>query len=320
MKLSSFWKACLVLSPGLLWGQYTAIINSNRPGLTVGAYSVGSNVFQIETGIQHRRLNASDPDRQESRLGIDLALRYGLFFETLEVTYEGGYVWDRVTPDQGDSQRITDFTQNRAGLKWLVYDPFRNPERNQPNIYSWRKNNLFQWRNLIPAVSLYGGANLLPGENPFYPDQPQITYRAMIVTQSILSPRLVLSSNVAYDRITSEQPEWNVLASLSHALSNPAWSVFGEFQYINSQLLNDQLLRVGAAHLFPPDLQIDLVLSSSLKADPGWVLVSTGLSYRFDGHSNRPRRAPRAKASTPKEVKRSDIRRKSKSRGRKNRF
>ncbi len=287
MKTSRIWGFCLLLNTCLAFSQYTDIINSNRPGLTIGAYSVGSNVFQIESGIQYRRLNGSQPDRMEDRIGLDVALRYGLFFETLELMYEGTYVSDRINLDDGTQSQLSDLTRNRLGLKFLIFDPYRNPERNKPNLYSWRKNNLFQWRNLIPAVSLYGGANFNLGNNPFYPNVPQITYRGMIATQSILSPRLVLSSNVAYDRIQSEQPEWNVLISLSHALRNPTWSLFGEFQYIDSDVFDDQLIRTGVAHLFPRDLQIDLVLSSSLKADPSWILVTAGVSYRIDRHEDR---------------------------------
>ena len=37
--------------PTLHYGQYTDVINSNRPGETMSAFSVGKSVIQVETGI-----------------------------------------------------------------------------------------------------------------------------------------------------------------------------------------------------------------------------------------------------------------------------
>ena len=34
-----------------VFSQYTDIINSNRPGTSQSAFSVGSNVIQLETGV-----------------------------------------------------------------------------------------------------------------------------------------------------------------------------------------------------------------------------------------------------------------------------
>lgn len=319
MKHPWIWAIALLLCPLFNFAQYTEIINSNRPGLTIGAYSVGSNVFQVESGLTYRSLNASMPDRKEDRIGLDVALRYGLYFETLEVMYEGSYTWDRINFDDNTEARISDISRNRIGVKFLLFDPYKNPERNKPNLYSWRKNNLFQWKNLIPAVSIYGGANYIPADNPYYEDLPQLTYRAMLATQSHLSPRLVLSSNVAYDQIQSDFPEWNVLLSLSHALGNPTWSVFGEVQFIQSDLYEDQLIRTGVAHLFPKNLQADLVLSSSLKADPSWILVSAGLSYRFDRHEDKVVR-PRNRPDRSDRIRRKDVRKRSRGKNRKNKF
>ena len=35
-------------------GQYTEQINSNRPGYSIGAFSVGKGVIQAETGFEFR--------------------------------------------------------------------------------------------------------------------------------------------------------------------------------------------------------------------------------------------------------------------------
>ena len=41
----------LLLLPFLGISQYTDVINSNRPGLSVSAYAVGKNVLQLEMGV-----------------------------------------------------------------------------------------------------------------------------------------------------------------------------------------------------------------------------------------------------------------------------
>ena len=39
----------LTIVPNLILGQYTDVINSNKPGESFSAFSVGTNVLQIET-------------------------------------------------------------------------------------------------------------------------------------------------------------------------------------------------------------------------------------------------------------------------------
>ena len=42
----------IILNFSLLNSQYTETINSNRPGSSHGAFSVGKNVLQIESGFK----------------------------------------------------------------------------------------------------------------------------------------------------------------------------------------------------------------------------------------------------------------------------
>jgi hypothetical protein len=268
--------------------QYTDVINSNRPGKSVSAYAVGTGVIQLETGLLYEQREHSVLDTESGVFGADIALRYGLLFESLELHWEGTYVSESLTFNPGgEKETLTDFTTNRLGLKFLLYDPYKDPERNKPNLYSWRANNAFQLKNLVPAVSIYAGATFTLGDNPFYPGDPTVSPRVMAATQSRLTPRFVLITNVAYDRVGTDFPEWSYLVSLSHAFRNPKWSVFVENQGIQSDRYSDVLLRSGIAHLFHENFQADLLVGAGFKNTPSRIFVAAGISYRLDYHQDK---------------------------------
>ncbi|TMU56317.1 transporter [Flagellimonas algicola] len=276
------------LVPFISLAQYTDVINSNRPGRAVSAYAVGRNVVQLEMGLVYEQQDDASLNTDSNIFGTDLALRYGLLFETLELVYEGSFISQNITfTDLGTMERRTDFSRNRLGLKFLIYDPFKNPENNKPNLYSWRANNVFQWKNLIPAISIYGGATFTLGDNPFYPGDDVATPRVGINTQSRLSPRFVLISNVAYDRIGTDFPEWSYAMSISHSFRDPKWSVFLEGQGFSGDRYSDILLRTGVAYLISPNFQADFHLGSGFKNDPSRIFTVLGFSYRLDFHKDK---------------------------------
>ncbi|ASV28778.1 transporter [Maribacter cobaltidurans] len=268
--------------------QYTDVINSNRPGLSVSAYAVGKNVVQAEMGLFYEQSDHTLLNTQSDLWGTNFSLRYGLLFEQLELNYEGTFQDQDIIYNNFDLKaKRRDFSRNRLGLKFLVYDPYKNPERNKPNLYSWRANHKFQFKNLLPAISIYAGANFVLGDNPYYPGEPTISPRAMIATQSRLTPRMVMITNTAYDRIGTDDPELSYLISFSHAFRNPKWSAFMEHQGIQSDRYSDLLLRGGVAYLINERVQVDLGLGASFKNTPSRVFVSAGGSYRFDFHKDK---------------------------------
>ncbi|KAB5491619.1 MULTISPECIES: transporter [Flagellimonas] len=302
-----------VLLPTLLSAQYTDVINSNRPGRAVSAYAVGKGVAQAEVGLFYEQQDNVDLNSDSNIFGTDYALRYGLLFEELEINLEGSFMSQNITyPDFGIEGNLTNFSRNRLGLKYLVYDPYKNPERNKPNLYSWRANNVFQWKNLIPAVSLYGGANFLFGDNPFYPGDPSLSYRGGVNTQSRLSPRVVLISNIAYDRIGTDFPEWRYALSVTHAFRDPRWSIFVEGQGISGDRYSDIILRTGVARLINPDFQADFHLGSGFKNSPSRIFAVLGFSYRLDFHKDQMKAIDEQPSGQNGSIKKNANKRKSK--------
>ena len=78
----------LIFLPALFFfsfsfAQFTDVINSNRPGKSMAAFSVGKTVFQTELGVNYVDEKYDDADYTAQSWESDLVLRYGLLFEQL---------------------------------------------------------------------------------------------------------------------------------------------------------------------------------------------------------------------------------------------
>ncbi|MEO8517488.1 MAG: transporter, partial [Flavobacterium sp.] len=74
----------LIISIGFLfattnnYGQFTDQINSNRPGKSAGAFSVGKNVIQIESGLYYISENHNLLEYDARGFGLDFTTRASL--------------------------------------------------------------------------------------------------------------------------------------------------------------------------------------------------------------------------------------------------
>ncbi|GAA3606702.1 transporter [Flavivirga amylovorans] len=272
------------------YSQYTDVINSNRPGVSRSAFSVGTNVAQFEIGpyiTKEKRTPA--PTYEVSGFGIDFAARYGLLFEELELNIEGTYQNDTKTFTSNFSaeEKRSNFRTIAFGAKYLVYDPYKNTAEKKPNLYSWRANHSFKWSSLIPAISVYLGANFDTKDNPYTaPGVEGFSPKVMIATQNNFPGGWVFVMNLIKDRIGSEQSDFQYILTLTHAF-NPKLVIFGEAQGIQSDFYADNLFRFGGAYLLGRDLQLDTALTFNTKDTPSVFGVNFGVSYRLDFHEDK---------------------------------
>lgn len=269
------------------YAQYTDVINSNRPGESMSAFSVGKTVFQAEMGLYGLQEKHNLSKYEVNGFGTDLSLRYGAFFDQLEFILDLQYQYDFYTAPLVDNTR-NGLRQTTIGAKYLVYDPFKNARDDKPNLYSWKANhsNKFNWRDLIPAVGIYAGVNLKLGENPFYPEDKFISPKAMIITQHHFGSRWVFVNNVYMDKYSTDYETMGLISTLTRGF-NMRWSGFLEFQVIKSDLYSDYLFRGGAAYLIKENIQIDAFLTKNIKDTPEILGGSIGLSWRFDQNYER---------------------------------
>ncbi|MCA0133484.1 transporter [Winogradskyella alexanderae] len=272
------------------FGQYTEVINSNRPGVSESAFSVGTNVVQFEVGAYTVKEEHTPLNYEVSGFGLDFSVRYGLLFEQLELSLDGVYQNDNITfnnaaiPVENNRSNFKNFT---IGAKYLLYDPYKNAEEDKPNLYSYHANRKFKWKSLIPAVSVYGGANFDSDINPYTaPGIEGVSPKVMIATQNNFNGGWVFVMNFIQDRIGTDDPIFQYILTLTHSFS-PQWVVFGEAQGINSDFYADNIFRVGGAYLWTKDFQLDANIAFNTKDTPSVFNIAFGASYRLDFHKDK---------------------------------
>jgi hypothetical protein len=296
-KIKILFVAVICLVPCLNYGQYTDVINSNRPGETMSAYATGKSVFQIETGAfgitqKHNLLNY-----QADGLGVDLVLRWGLFLEELELVADLQYQSDQYTKNLVTTNRSA-LKQTVLGAKYLIYDPFKNYKK-KIDLHSWKANQRFDWHQMIPALSLFAGANLSFSDNPYsFTKKSSVSPKLMLITQNHFGDgRWVFVTNIIADFITTDYPSYGYVITLTRGF-NKKWSGFVENQGFKSDFYSDALLRGGAAYLISKNLQVDASLTTNFKETPSIFSGGLGLSWRYDANYKEIKmKAPETKAS-----------------------
>jgi len=279
----------LGILPTFVIGQYTDVINTNKPGESFSAFSVGTNVLQIETGTNFLKEEHNLLNNKFVGYGLDFSLRYGFLKEELEFitfgTYQNDIFYDyRYNPtNEIIRKNIKEF---KIGFKYLILDPYKDYD-DSPNVYSYRANQKFKWRSLIPALAVMSGVNIDSKMNPYTSNGINgVSPFILIATQNNFKNNSVLVTNIILDRIGSNQSDFEYVVSITKAI-NTNWAIFIETQGIKSDYYADNLFSFGAAYLLKKNLQVDAAFTTNNKETPKVNKVSLGLSYRFDFHQDK---------------------------------
>lgn len=262
--------------------QFTDQINSNRPGKSMMAYAVGKTIIQAETGLNY--INEEHNLMQYKAKGFigDLALRWGLFKEELELLAEFQYQKDTYTA-LDNSQSRSAIRQTIFGAKYLIYDPFKNYEE-KVNVYSWKANHRFKWRQFIPGVAGYAGINLNFSENITFQNsgipEEKMSPKAMLIAQNHFGNSWVLVTNLIYNKIGTEYASKDYIITLTKGITKNL-SVFAENQGYMGKYYSDGIVRLGAAYLLNNDMQIDGSFGTNIKNTPSLFYGGIGFSWRF---------------------------------------
>jgi hypothetical protein len=291
----------------LIWtvasSQYTPIINSNRPGLTQGAYAVAPGVYQLEFGTSYRQDQFVSLAQAKSQgVGFTLDLRTGLILQNLELIYRVDYHNDQLefnTVSERVSYNRKGTKRNTVGFKLLLFDPFRNADWYKVNTKSYKANKGIRLIDLIPAISVYFGSelsfgNIYPYGEPFSPifnlktpelKQDEISGELMLITQNHFLNNFVFVTNWGRRYLGSTYEQNYMSSSLMIPIKKRLMS-FVEQVSVKSQLSSDIFLTAGAVYLFNENIQVDAFLSHTLKDTPAMFLAGIGVSYRIDRYND----------------------------------
>lgn len=292
LKLRLFFIA--ILSFYLSSAQYTEIINSKRPGFSDSPYSVGTNVYQVETGFFYKKIgnylyqvNGVSTQYNSQAFGTDMLLRVGKFFERLEFDVDMSFGYEKRNYRQPEviSYDKLGFSKFTVGAKYLIYMPTYTDKSKE--IRSWKKRNAFDKKRLIPAVGVYAGlnTNLL---TDLQKDPEGMSPRIAVFTQNNISDKFIFLTNFIADKFTTDQRVYSYILTATYSINDQV-SIFGENQGFfpaNSQF--DLQWGLGAGYLFAKNFQVDLstrFIIDEYGDHTFWV--GTGLSYRVDRHVDK---------------------------------
>lgn len=264
--------------------QYTKEINSNRPSLSMGAYSVSKTILQIEGGLGYQQDEYSN-ERYNNHTLIDLQFRYGAFFEQLEFVADVKFDNTRQV-NFNQKNNFNGFRQTSIGAKYMIYDSYRNYVEKR-NIYSWKANQRYKWRRLVPAVSVYVGADFKGDENYFPENMPTTTLKGMIITQQHINNNLSFVTNLIVENATDNDfRSYGYIATLSYGFTQK-WSFFAEnqgffrkYEGIKQNFKDDCILRGGFTYLVNKNLQLDISGGTTIGNTPHKISGQIGASWR----------------------------------------
>jgi hypothetical protein len=259
-----------------MYSQYTDVINSNKPGFSESPYSVGSGVYQFESDFFYKNTSTKPTFLKPHTFGVDLFFRTSFFLEKLEINTQLTY--QRETIDNDFNDGLSKFT---LGAKYLLFEPVYKDATKE--IRSWKKQNTFDKKRLIPSVGLYIGMHTdfldtIHKKNRMSP-------KVGVLLQHNLTNNLNIVSNVFYDKIGTNSSEIYYVISTTQNFGY-RWSGFIEYQEIFNKQQESSNYGIGFAYLFRNNFQINISGRVLQEDKTKGFYSSLGISYRIDKHQD----------------------------------
>jgi hypothetical protein len=270
--------AFLFLINNTLQAQYTDVINSNKPGFSESPYSVGTGIYQFETGFFMQDTRIENSSSRPKSLGVDLLFRTSFFLEKLELNTQLTYQKDKDAFNNISTSGLSNFT---IGAKYLVFQPKYTDKTKE--VRSWKRRKAFDFKRLIPSVAIYIGMNTDLVSDIYKTES--ITPKAGILLQHNLTNQFNVISNVYYDKIGTDFSEISYIITATHNFRS-RWSGFLEHQATFIENQNNINFAAGVAYLFSKDFQINTSARYLMEGNASGFYAGLGASYRINKHKD----------------------------------
>lgn len=245
----------ILFLPGLLSAQYSPTVISGRPGQSLGALTVGRDVYQVETGLnvhwigdgEDRRRNLSEIT--DIRIGISEKLE-------LNALIEGASVESIVPLGRSFERGISD---TQIGAR---YNFFENA--------GWR-----------PTLALQGRMLLTAQDEAFRRERLGAYF--ILAAEWGLTDLLGLTLNLNQIWTGDRDRSTDYAVTLGYSLSD-RWSSFVEAYGTFSDGFTADY-DAGVAYLVTDDVSLDFSGGWDGDATENSYYVDFGISFRFDGHT-----------------------------------
>ena len=283
-KLKKFWITLFFLLSQTLFAQYTNIINSNRPGFSESPYSVGTKVYQLETSLLYESTDIHPTFSKSQSYGVDFLFRTSFFKEKLEFNLNLAYQNEQISFKNifNSSYYKNGIRKLTIGAKYLIYE--QKYKDKSKEIRSWVERNRFDFKRLIPTVAAYVGINTGVPDDVFV--TKDFSPKAGVLLQNDLSDNFNIITNLYYDRIGTELPEFSYIVTATYSFS-PRWSIFIENQTLFDKYKYQSNIGSGIAFLYNRNIQINSSIRLLADSSRSGFYSSVGLSYRFDRHVDK---------------------------------
>jgi hypothetical protein len=239
---------------GVAHAQFYETINSGRPGQSVGAYTVGRGIFQIQSGFDSFGNTNNDAGTKNKGFLNSTGLRFGLT-ESFEVGAFFEYRHEEVT--------ATNYSSSRGGLS---------------NCGIGLRHQISAGNGLIPSVGFQFRLRL-PVMSDYYKID-NVAPSFVFVTSQKLSNKFTLITNLggAWNG-TDATPIGTYTINLSCAFTD-TFGAFIESYGSFTHGVFETRMDTGIAWLATRNLQLDLLGGFGRNNGLNDYFVSTGFSWR----------------------------------------
>ncbi|TDQ27767.1 transporter [Tenacibaculum caenipelagi] len=280
-KLLILFVFCSILTAN---AQYTPVINSNKPGFSESPYSVGSGVYQFETSVFYRKMNATPTFSNPEALGLNLFFRTSFFSEKLEFNFNTSLQRDKIAFKNifESSYNKTGLSQFSLGAKYMIYAPKYDDKSKE--IRSWKARHSFDWKRWIPHVGVSVGLNIGNFLTDYH-ERGGFSPKIGLLLQNEFSDKLNVITNVHYDYIGTDFSQFSYIITGTYNFDD-YWSGFAEMQGIFEEYEKKTNIGAGAAYLFNENLQFNASIRANLQQDEIGFYSAIGVSYRINKHQD----------------------------------